>query len=171
MHVTLLVIRLVLAAVFLVAGGAKLADLAGSRAAVEGFGVPAPAARVLGLLLPVAELCTAGALLPASSARSGAIAAGALLLAFVGAIGRSMALACKPVGVGGGGPEAAGFGELHVSRGSGRRDVLSCWRDAGTTSPTFAQQPPRIGACAAGWLVGARLAGWSVRAGAIRPCC
>jgi uncharacterized membrane protein YphA (DoxX/SURF4 family) len=41
MHVTLLVIRLVLAAVFVLAGAAKLADLAGSRAAVEGFGVPA----------------------------------------------------------------------------------------------------------------------------------
>jgi thiol-disulfide isomerase/thioredoxin/uncharacterized membrane protein YphA (DoxX/SURF4 family) len=105
MHVTLLVIRLVLAAVFLVAGGAKLADLAGSRAAVEGFGVPAPAARVLGVLLPVAELCTAGALLPASSARYGAIAAGALLLAFVGAIGRSMAR--------GEAPDCHCFGAIH----------------------------------------------------------
>ena len=33
-------VRLVLAAVFAVAGTAKLLDAAGSRAALEGFGVP-----------------------------------------------------------------------------------------------------------------------------------
>jgi thiol-disulfide isomerase/thioredoxin len=105
MHVTLLVIRLILAVVFLVAGGAKLADLAGSRAAVEGFGVSAPAAKLLGVLLPVAELCTAGALLPASSARYGAVAAGALLLVFVAAIARSMAR--------GEAPDCHCFGAIH----------------------------------------------------------
>ena len=105
MHVTLLIIRLVLAAVFLVAGGAKLADLAGSRAAVEGFGVPARAAAVLGVLLPLGELCTAGALLPASSARYGAIAAGVLLLMFVAAIARSMAR--------GEAPDCHCFGAIH----------------------------------------------------------
>ena len=38
-------IRLVLAAVFAVAGTAKLLDAAGSRGALEGFGVPRGAAR------------------------------------------------------------------------------------------------------------------------------
>jgi thiol-disulfide isomerase/thioredoxin len=115
MHVTLLVIRLVLAAVFLVAGAAKLADLAGSRAAVEGFGVPARMAAPLGVLLPLAELCAAGALLPASSARYGAIGAGVLLLAFVAAIGRSMAR--------GEAPDCHCFGAIH-SEPAGARTLV-----------------------------------------------
>ncbi|HEX3617269.1 MAG TPA: TlpA disulfide reductase family protein [Solirubrobacteraceae bacterium] len=105
MHVTLLVIRLVLAAVFLVAGAAKLADPTGSRAAATGFGVPAPVAGVVGVLLPLAELCTAGALLPASSARYGALAAAVLLLAFVAAITRSIAR--------GEAPDCHCFGAIH----------------------------------------------------------
>ena len=41
MNLVLLLARLLLAAVFLVAGLAKLADLAGSRQALRDFGVPA----------------------------------------------------------------------------------------------------------------------------------
>ncbi len=42
MATALLIARVLLAAVFLVAGLAKLADLAGSRQALRDFGVPTP---------------------------------------------------------------------------------------------------------------------------------
>lgn len=51
----MLVARLALAAVFAVAGVAKLRDLAASRQAVASFGVPASLAPAVGVLLPVAE--------------------------------------------------------------------------------------------------------------------
>jgi hypothetical protein len=69
--------QLILSMVFVVAAVAKLADHSGTRAALEAFGVPrlaAPAA----MLLPVVELAVAVALLPAATARWGAL--GALLL-------------------------------------------------------------------------------------------
>src|SRR5947209_4929356 len=56
MSVVVLLARLVLAVVFLVAGLAKLADLAGSRQAMRDFGVPAQLATPFGTLLPLAEL-------------------------------------------------------------------------------------------------------------------
>ena len=65
MNLALLVIRLLLAAVFVVAGVAKLADPKGSRQAIIDFGVPAGLASPLGILLPLAELVCAGALIPA----------------------------------------------------------------------------------------------------------
>lgn len=51
MDAVLLVARVVLAAVFAVAGLAKLADRAGSRRAVTGFGLPARPAGPVGLLV------------------------------------------------------------------------------------------------------------------------
>ena len=54
--------------VFAVAGVAKLYDRAGSRRAVIDFGVPAPLAAPLAILLPLAELAVAATLLPASTA-------------------------------------------------------------------------------------------------------
>jgi thiol-disulfide isomerase/thioredoxin len=105
MHAALLVARLVLAAVFAVASGTKLADLGGSRAAVSGFGVPERVAARLGTLLPFGELGVAAALLPASSARYGALGALALLAIFMFAIGRSIAR--------GEAPECHCFGQLH----------------------------------------------------------
>ena len=63
MTLLLLCARLLLALVFLVAGLAKLADLAGSRQALRDFGVPARLATPLGTLLPLAELVVAVALL------------------------------------------------------------------------------------------------------------
>ena len=56
MDAALLIARLVLGAVFTLAGVAKLSDLKGSRRAVIDFGVPSAIAAPLGLLLPVAEL-------------------------------------------------------------------------------------------------------------------
>jgi uncharacterized membrane protein YphA (DoxX/SURF4 family) len=56
MGASLLVCRVLLAAVFVVAGAAKLADLEGSRRAVREFGVPDRFAGSLGGLLPAAEV-------------------------------------------------------------------------------------------------------------------
>lgn len=105
MHTVLLIARLGLAAVFAVAAMAKLLDLAGSREAVTGFGIPERLARPLGTLLPFGELAVAIALLPASWARYGAIGAFALLTLFMIAIARSMAR--------GEAPDCHCFGQLH----------------------------------------------------------
>jgi thiol-disulfide isomerase/thioredoxin/uncharacterized membrane protein YphA (DoxX/SURF4 family) len=115
MHVALLGIRLLLAAVFVLAGVTKLADLGGSRAAVAGFGVPDRLASWIGTLLPFGELAVAGALLPAGSARYGALGAAVLLGGFTAAIGRSMAR--------GESPDCHCFGQLH-SRPVGRRTLV-----------------------------------------------
>ncbi len=112
MHIALLCIRLLLAVVFALASVTKLADLRGSRAAVAGFGVPARFASVLGTLLPVAELAVAAALIPASSARVGALGAVVLLGTFVMAIARSIRR--------GEAPDCHCFGQLH-SEPAGRR--------------------------------------------------
>jgi len=105
MHVALLGVRLLLAGVFALASVSKLADLRGSRAAVVGFGVPERVAHELGTVLPFAELAIAAALLPAGSAREGALGAGALLAVFIAAIARSMSR--------GEAPDCHCFGQLH----------------------------------------------------------
>ena len=104
MDPALFLTRLALAAVFAVAGAAKLADLAGSRTAVTGFGVPERLAAPLGTLLPFAELATAALLLPAVTARAGAAAALALLVVFCVGVAVSMAR--------GKAPECHCFGQL-----------------------------------------------------------
>ncbi|MBA2277971.1 MAG: redoxin domain-containing protein [Chloroflexia bacterium] len=101
----LLIARLLLASVFAVAGVAKLADLAGSRRAMLGFGVPERLAAPLGTALPLAELAVAVALIPTATARWGALGAVALLLIFVGGIGTSLAR--------GRAPDCHCFGQLH----------------------------------------------------------
>ena len=97
--------RLELAVVFAVAGFAKLADLAGSRQALRGFGMPKVLATPLGTLLPLVELIVAGALLTASAAWWGALGALALLIVFVGAITYNLAQ--------GRAPDCHCFGQLH----------------------------------------------------------
>ena len=59
----LVVTRLFLAAVFLLAGVAKLADRKGTRQALTDFDVPSRPVGPLVFLLPAAELATATALL------------------------------------------------------------------------------------------------------------
>ena len=86
--------RLVLAAVFAVAGAAKLADMAGSRAARRGdTAFPSTWPVPLGTLLPFAELVTAALLLPGGD-REGLDGVGlafALLVLFGVGIAASMA--------------------------------------------------------------------------------
>jgi thiol-disulfide isomerase/thioredoxin len=97
--------RLVLGAVFTLAGVAKLADLKGSRQAIIDFGVPSAIVAPLGVLLPLAELAVAATLLPASTAWWGALGALALLSVFVVGITYNLARGRKP--------ECHCFGQLH----------------------------------------------------------
>src|ERR687889_1531349 len=101
----LLVARLVLGAVFALAGVAKLSDLEGSRRAIIDFGVPSAIAAPLGLVLPVAELSVAATLLPASTAWWGALGALTLLSVFVAGISINLARGKKP--------NCHCFGQLH----------------------------------------------------------
>jgi peroxiredoxin len=103
--VLLLICRLVLAAVLVVAGVAKLVDLAGSRHAAAEFGVPERWAGVFGLVVPVIELLTGVALLPSFSARFGGAVAAALFVVFSVAIARALAR--------GEAPDCHCFGQLH----------------------------------------------------------
>src|SRR3712207_3335387 len=105
MNVALLAARLLLAAVFVVAGIAKLADREGSRRAIVDFGVPSALAAPLGLLLPLGELVVAAALLPASTSWWGALGALALLSLFVAGISINLARGRKP--------DCHCFGQLH----------------------------------------------------------
>lgn len=82
----LLLARLVLAAVFVVSGIAKLLDLAGSQSAMRSFGVPESSSKAAGIALPVIEILIAVLLLPVASAKWGALAALALLIAFIAGI-------------------------------------------------------------------------------------
>jgi thiol-disulfide isomerase/thioredoxin len=83
--------RVVLAAVFALAGATKLADRAGTEEAAVRFGAPRRAAAPLAVALSVAELAVAGLLLPASTAVVGAVGALALLVALSTAIAVSLA--------------------------------------------------------------------------------
>ncbi len=98
-------IRCLLAVVFLVAAIGKLLDLAGSRRALEEFGVPAPAARIGGVALPIVELAVAIALVFRPSARWGAAAALLLLIVFAGGVARAMSR--------GQAPDCHCFGQIH----------------------------------------------------------
>ena len=105
MEIALLIVRLILALVFLVAGVAKLADRAGSRQALIDFGVPKSLTTPLGILLPLAELAVAVALIPTSTAWWGALGALALLVLFVAGISINLARGRKP--------DCHCFGQLH----------------------------------------------------------
>ncbi|HEX4134599.1 MAG TPA: MauE/DoxX family redox-associated membrane protein [Bryobacteraceae bacterium] len=102
---TLLASRLLLAAVFLLAGAAKLIDPLGSRRALREFGLPSILARPLVLLLPCLELAVALALVPARLAWYGAQGALALLTVFLIAVAVAMVRGRKP--------DCHCFGQLH----------------------------------------------------------
>jgi peroxiredoxin len=90
MDALLLVARLILAAVFVVSGVSKLFDLSGSQAAMRSFGVPERFTRAGGIVLPIVELVIAVLLIPATTARWGALLALLLLLVFVAGISYSL---------------------------------------------------------------------------------
>jgi len=99
--------RVVLAAVFAVAGLTKLLDRAGSRRAMIDFGAPVALAGALGFALPLAELAVAIALVPMTTAWPGAAGALTLLLLFCAAIGGNLASGRRP--------DCRCFGQIHAS--------------------------------------------------------
>lgn len=106
-------LRLVLVAVFAVAGVAKLFDRAGARQALEEFGLPVRFTTVGSVLLPVAELLIVVALLFAPLA--GALAAIALLAVFEVAIANAVVHDRTP--------DCHCFGQLH-SEPAGRSTLV-----------------------------------------------
>ncbi|MEH3052420.1 MAG: hypothetical protein PGN13_00235 [Patulibacter minatonensis] len=110
----LLALRLILAAVFLVAGLAKLADRSGAQAAVVAFGAPERLARTSALALITAELLAALLLIAVPTVLAGAVLAAVLLAAFCVAIAAAMAR--------GEAPDCHCFGQLH-SAPAGKRTL------------------------------------------------
>ena len=98
--------RMALGVVFGVAGGAKLANRAGTVSALEGFGVPLRFTAVSAWALPVVELVIAAALFVGVTSWWGAAAALGLLVVFAGAIVRVLAR--------GEAPDCHCFGQLHA---------------------------------------------------------
>jgi uncharacterized membrane protein YphA (DoxX/SURF4 family)/peroxiredoxin len=103
----LLIARLLLVAVFVVAGAAKLRDQTGSRESMRAFGVPALVAPATALLLPLFELACAVALLLGNWVRWGAWGAVVLLVLFIVAIAVNLLLGRKP--------DCHCFGQIHSS--------------------------------------------------------
>lgn len=101
----LVVIRLILCLVLAIAGIAKLGDRAGTRQALLGFGVPPWLTPTLATLLPSVELGAGLALLPVPTAWWGSVAALALLVLFLAAIGYNLARGRRP--------DCHCFGQLH----------------------------------------------------------
>jgi len=93
---TLLLAQLLLAAVFAVAGLAKLADRRGARQALIAFGLPLALARPGAWLLPLLELGVALALTPSVAPWWGALGALTLLLLFVGGLATTSRVAAPP---------------------------------------------------------------------------
>lgn len=105
MEVLLLTLRLALAAVFGMAGMAKLFDPAGSEKAFADFGVPGSVAKPLVYLLPAVEILIAISLVFVSTSWLAAIAAAGLLALFTAAMLYQMAR--------GNAPDCHCFGQLH----------------------------------------------------------
>jgi peroxiredoxin/uncharacterized membrane protein YphA (DoxX/SURF4 family) len=105
MNALVLATRLVLAAVFAVAGLGKLADRAGTRKSLADFSLPALLIPPVAILLPLAELACAVALVPLASAWWGAAGALALLFLFTVAMAVTLARGEKP--------DCHCFGQLH----------------------------------------------------------
>jgi uncharacterized membrane protein YphA (DoxX/SURF4 family)/thiol-disulfide isomerase/thioredoxin len=105
MATVVLALRVLLVVVFATAGVGKLLDLAGSRRAVADFGVPESAARVIGLLLPLAELAIAIGLIFRPSAQVAAIAAAVVLAGFIAGIARALSRGEQP--------DCHCFGQIH----------------------------------------------------------
>lgn len=101
----LVIARVGLAAVFFVAGVAKLTDRPGTRQALANFDVPPRLIDPFVLLLPLAELAAATALVFPTTARWGASGSLVLLALFVGGLTRVLRR--------GEAPDCHCFGQLH----------------------------------------------------------
>lgn len=104
-EIVLLALRLILAAVFLLAGATKLVNLDGFRKVLPDFGVPSVLARPVAVVLPAFELILALGLIAAKLAWYASCAALALLVIFILAAGFAMWRGRKP--------DCNCFGQLH----------------------------------------------------------
>lgn len=111
----LLLIRLILAAIFAVAGVGKFLDLDGSETAIKNFGVPENLAKPFSVLLPLGEMLIAVLLIPATTAWFGALGAFLLLLTFIGGMLYQMKL--------GNAPDCHCFGQIH-SEPVGKKSLI-----------------------------------------------
>lgn len=119
MTIILLLIRLILFAIFALAGVGKLLDLKGSEKAVKAFGTPEEFAKFFAIGLPCAELVFAVCLLFVETSWVGAIGAMILLLTFIGGMIWQLAQ--------GNAPDCHCFGAIHsepVSKKSLIRNVV-----------------------------------------------
>jgi len=89
-------LRLALAVVFAVSGGAKAANRAGTRQAAADLGVPGRLTGVAAAVLPVIELAVALLLVPASTARPAAAVGAVALVAFTGLVVLNLARGRRP---------------------------------------------------------------------------
>jgi methylamine dehydrogenase accessory protein MauD len=141
----LLAARLVLAAVFVVAGVAKFVDRDGSRRAVEDFGVPAQLSHAVAVVLPVVELGVAIALVSTSLAWWGALGALGLLAVFVIAIVMNLARGRHP--------DCQCFGQLHTAQ-VGRSTLIRNLILAAIAGYVVWQGRLDVGASVTAWLFG-----------------
>ncbi len=119
MDFTLLLLRIFLAAIFGIAGTAKLLDLKGSKKAIEEFGVSELISKPLSILLPIAELLIAVSLLFVETSWFGALGGSGLLLIFIGGMLFQISK--------GNSPDCHCFGQIHsepVSRNSVIRNIV-----------------------------------------------
>jgi uncharacterized membrane protein YphA (DoxX/SURF4 family) len=105
MNTVLITARFALAAVFLVAALTKLADMPGSRRALQSFGLSIALVPAAAVALPLAELIAATLLVFSATVQSGAALAGVLLLMFMGGIGAALRRGTTP--------DCHCFGQLH----------------------------------------------------------
>ncbi len=92
----MLLIRIILAAIFALAGIGKMLDLEGSKKAIRDFGVPEMLAKPFSVGLPAVEIVVAILLLFAQSAWFGAIGGFLLLAIFIGGMAFQMAKGKTP---------------------------------------------------------------------------
>lgn len=119
MEIVFLLVRILLAGIFALAGVAKFIDLKGSEKAFQDFGVPKALALPGALALSAAEVAIAGLLLSVEFSWFGAMAALALLLLFIVQMIYQLAR--------GNAPDCHCFGQLHsepVSSVSIFRNIL-----------------------------------------------
>src|SRR5215813_2305684 len=112
MSLLFLLSRVLLAAVFGVAGISKLVNIKESRKSLADFGVPGFLAPLLAVLLPLAELTFAVSLIPDASVWWGARGVVVLLVLFIAAISINLARGRRP--------DCHCFGQLGSSPVSGK---------------------------------------------------
>ncbi len=115
MEIILLIVRLVLAGIFILAGIGKLLDLKGSEKAVKDFGVPEGLAKPFSIILPIGEIAIAFSLLFIETSWFGATGASLLLLIFIGGMLYQIAQ--------GNAPDCHCFGQIH-SEPVGKKSLI-----------------------------------------------